>query len=310
MQTNVLVLLNKAPPDWLGLAEEVATLGAARYGELGLGASELAAWIEQVRRPRNGEGPVADGLRLNPDLYLAAALAKGVPAAWSLWREQLELPLVRWLTRLAGGVRLGEELVAELAGDLFAGKLREYRGDSALRTWLTVVARNRLTDRLRSEGRRGVSLTLWQGGEPRPELEAPDTDVVEEVIGRFDGEKLGKALREVLERLGADEKRLLVSYFLQGTRMRVLARDYGVNRTQVGRRLKAVCARVRALLAAKGAPINADEAPANVTAEVLRLFSDPGDSPRPRRPGAARSAPRPILDEDAQELEVVAALAG
>jgi hypothetical protein len=92
--------------------------------------------------------------------------------------------------------------------------------------------------------------------------------------------------------------------------MRVLARDYGVNRTQVGRRLKAVCARVRTLLAAKGAPINADEAPANVTAEVLRLFSDPGAPPRPRRPGAARSAPRPILDEDAQELEVVAALAG
>ncbi|MBI3893684.1 MAG: sigma-70 family RNA polymerase sigma factor [Candidatus Wallbacteria bacterium] len=307
MKQNVLVLLNKAPPNWLEPAGQVALEGAARYGELGLGAAELANWIELVRRPREGAENELNPVRLNPDLYLAAALAKGVPAAWALWREQLELPLVRWLTRLAGGVRLGEELVAELAGDLFAGKLREYRGDSALRTWLTVVARNRLTDRLRAEGRRGVSLTLWQGGEPAREPVAPEADVAEEVAGKCDGERLGRALREALEKLGLDEKRLLVRYFLQGARMRVLARDYGVNRTQVGRRLKAVCARIRALLAAKGEVVGDAEAPPAVTLEVLRLLGQPGSEaprgPRPTRPAARQ---RPDRDEEPLALRAVA----
>lgn len=272
--------LNKPPPALalLDLARRLAADGVARYGDLGLGLVDLAGWLGLVRAPRPGDSDDGAGGRLHPDLYLAAALAKGVPDAWALWHDSLELPLVRWLTRLAGGARLGEELVAELAGDLFAGKLREYRGDAALRTWLTVVARNRLTDRLRSEGRRGVSLSLWAGGEPHCESAAPAADVADEVIGRHDGERLAHDLRDELEKLSADERRLLVRYFLHGARMRVLARDYGVNRTQVGRRLKALCARVRAALVARGALPADVETPPAVTVEVLKAvaFNCPG----------------------------------
>jgi RNA polymerase sigma factor (sigma-70 family) len=284
----------------LDLARRLAADGVARHGDLGLSLADLAAWIGLARAPAilssGPEGRVSKDDRAHPDLYLAAALAKGVPEAWGLWRDSLELPLVRWLTRLAGGARLGEELVAELAGDLFAGKLREYRGDSALRTWLTVVARNRLTDRLRSEGRRGVSLSLWAGGEPRSESVVPEVDVADEVIGRHDGERLARDLRDELEKLDAEERRLLVRYFLHGARMRVLARDYGVNRTQVGRRLKALCARVRAALVARGALLADAETPPAVTVEVLKsvAFNCPGYRPEvlvaPGRRRAARVA--------------------
>ncbi len=295
---------NKAPPIWRILAEQVRAEGVARYGELGISVTELAAWIELVRGSGSGEpgnGAPAAPRRLNPDLYLAAALSGGRSEAWNLWHEELELPLVRWLTRLGGGPRLGEELVAELAGDLFGGKLKDYRGDAALRTWLTVVVRNRLTDQLRKEARRGVSLTLWAGGEPRSELSSSAEELSDEVAGRCDGEALAGLLKEELEKLEITEKRLIVQYFLAGTRMRDLAREYGVNRTQIGRRLKSLCIKLRASLVARGAP-EVEGVPPRVNAEVLTHLELPGLTLLRDGSGAPEAAPAdPRVDETLAE---------
>lgn len=179
---------------------------------------------------------------LNSDIYLAAALAHGRPEAWALWHEKLELPIIRWLTRLPGGVRLGEELVLELAGDLFAGKLKEYRGESALRTWLTVVARNRLTDRLRSETRRGISLSHWKEGEPKNNKQ----ELADEVSTRLDEAVLDALMKEQVSKLSEEEQKLIREYFFEGARMHALGKEYGINRTQIGRRLKNILLKLRA----------------------------------------------------------------
>jgi len=69
---------------WRDLAERVVNEGVAKYGNLNVGVSELALWIELVRsrktkRRRNSNTDIPD--RVNKDIYLAAALAKGQPEA-------------------------------------------------------------------------------------------------------------------------------------------------------------------------------------------------------------------------------------
>ncbi|GEM_PF-4159314 len=155
-------------------------------------------------------------------------------------------------SRLLQGARLAEGIVSDLAGDLFAGKIQEYKGNAALRTWLTVVARNRLTDTLRSESRRGVSLRLWASGEPLGHSDGAKNDLVEDVTERLYAEMATEVLRDELKRLFGDERLLISRYFEDEIPMRLLVGECGVNRTQVGRRIRGICAKIRLALIDRG----------------------------------------------------------
>ncbi len=241
---------------WRDLAERTISEGIAKYGNLNISVPELASWIELVRsrkRKKEDQGNGHSGVPPNlNDLYLAAALAKGQPRAWQLWRDQLELPIVRWMSRLVGGARLADDIFSDLTGDMFAGKLEQYRGDAALKTWLTAVARNRLADRLESESRRGVSLELWNSGQPMSHPDRVENDFVEDLTGRLYSEMATKALRDELKRLLEGERLLIRQYFENEIPMTVLAGEYGVNRTQVGRRIRAIRDKIRTALINRG----------------------------------------------------------
>lgn len=238
------------PPDWQMLADDIAVRGIAKYGDLGVSTLELASWIELVQ----GDGSLSVAA-LNTDLYFAAALAKGHPEAWALWHEELEAPVIRWMTKLAQGCRLGEEIMSELAGDLFAGKLKKYKGKAALKTWLCRVARNRLTDKLRTERRQiqAVSLSLWQEEGSAVASSLDKDNFHDEITERCYREVLTKVLKEELADLPEGEKLLIEQYFWEEARMRALANQYGVNRTQIGRRIKAIRYKLGCTLVAKGA---------------------------------------------------------
>ena len=237
---------------WEDVARGVAAGGIEKYADLNVPLVTLARWIRMVRgreQEVEEDGRARKLPRFDRDLYLAAALAQGQPEAWAFWHEQFELPLIRWLMRLPGAVRLGEELVAELAGDLFGGLLKQYKGESALRTWLTVIVRNRLTDRLRQEGRSGASLSLWEEGEPAGIERA---DISDELCDRMDGEIQLSRVIEELKRLPAHERVLVKQHFFKGTSMRVLGVHHGVNRTQIGRRIKHICTKLRSEIGEDG----------------------------------------------------------
>jgi len=225
------------------MVEHVFAQGERKYGVLGVSLQELSVWIEAIERGDNGrENAVTT--ELNADLYLVAALAKGTTEAWAIWRDRIERPTVRYIMNLPEGYRFADDILTDLIGDLFAGKFRRYRGESSLRTWVTAVARNRLTDMLRSEDRR-ARLEVWFVCSPEGRTRVTNEDQIQRMIEARDRESALEAVMNRLNCLPPDERRLMTEYYFDGTKMRVLAKKYGIDRTHVGKRLKGIIQKIR-----------------------------------------------------------------
>ena len=111
-----------------------------------------------------------------------------------------------------------------------------FRGEAGPRTWLCRIADHLCVDLLRRRGRSPV----------RPESGQLDAEIAPQV--RTDeGDTLVLA-RRLLEQLEPESQRLAVLYYVDELTQDELARELGVSRRTIGKRLQALFVRERALL--------------------------------------------------------------
>jgi RNA polymerase sigma-70 factor (ECF subfamily) len=111
-----------------------------------------------------------------------------------------------------------------------------FRGDAAPRTWLCRIADHLCVDLLRRRRRSPV----------RPQLDEFDPDLAPHVRSD-DGDSLVLA-RRLIEQLEPELQRLAVLYYVDEFTQEELARELGVSRRTIGKRLQALFVRARALL--------------------------------------------------------------
>jgi RNA polymerase sigma factor (sigma-70 family) len=188
----------------------------------------------------------AAGPRHPGDLYLAAACAAGIEAAWEALRRDL-LPGVRaLLVRRGVPSAEAEAVVAELPGHLVAPgrdgdgapRIAGFRGESRLATWLSVVAWRRANER-RDGGRRLVALDAAGGavdGRATPLTAALGA----ELAARFEA-----ALHAAWGALTPRECLALLLRYRDGLPQGEIARMLGVGEPRVSRLLAAGLRRLR-----------------------------------------------------------------
>jgi len=118
----------------------------------------------------------------------------------------------------------------------------QYRGDSALETWVLAIARNRVKMRLRSLGRRG---------EIDRALRAMDSEEIPDAVLR-DAETVA-AVRRALEALPPDQADALVLRYYEGRSVRDMAASLGDSEKAVESRLHRARVALREVLIRGGA---------------------------------------------------------
>jgi RNA polymerase sigma-70 factor (ECF subfamily) len=118
----------------------------------------------------------------------------------------------------------------------------QYRGDSALETWVLAIARNRVKMRLRSRVRRG---------EIDRALHAMDREELPDAVLR-DAETIA-AVRRALEALPPDQADALILRYYEGRSVRDMAASLGDSEKAVESRLHRAREALRALLIQGGA---------------------------------------------------------
>jgi len=115
-----------------------------------------------------------------------------------------------------------------------------FRGDSSSRTWLCRIADHLCIDLVRRRRRNPVS--------PLDGRAPGSMGAVVQALPS--GQEATVAVRQLFDGLGADAKRLAVLYYLDELTQEEIASELGVSRRTVGKRLKALLARSRALMGA------------------------------------------------------------
>jgi len=118
----------------------------------------------------------------------------------------------------------------------------QYKGDSALGTWVLAIARNRVKMRLRSLGRRG---------EIDRALRSMDREEIPDAVLRDD--ETVAAVRRALEALPADQADALIRRYYEGRSVRDIAASLGDSEKAVESRLHRAREALRELLIQGGA---------------------------------------------------------
>jgi RNA polymerase sigma factor (sigma-70 family) len=118
-----------------------------------------------------------------------------------------------------------------------------FRGDANPRTWLCRIADHLCLDLLRRERRNPVMSMSSMRGTAEVEDASDDFDAV---LRRDDGEAL-LIVRRLMDALDAPTRRLAVLHFMDQLTQDELARELGLSRRTIGKRLKALHARARVL---------------------------------------------------------------
>jgi RNA polymerase sigma factor (sigma-70 family) len=116
-----------------------------------------------------------------------------------------------------------------------------FRGDCSSRTWLCRIADHLCIDLVRRRRRNPVGLL-----EHGRALEGMDAAVQ----ALPSGQEAAVTVRQLFEGLGPDAKRLAVLYYLDELTQEEIASELGLSRRTVGKRLKALLARSKALMGA------------------------------------------------------------
>lgn len=182
------------------------------------------------------------GLKLG-DLALAHACAAGIDRAWERFVETYRQPLLRAAIAITGSETLGHELAEQLYGELFGltecdgrrrSPLEGYRGRGSLMSWLRTVIAQRYVDHFRKT-RREEPLEEFDAAAPDAELVHPATEV----------KQLKNAVETAIGNCSAEERLILVSYYLDGRTLLEIARMLNVHEATISRRLKRVCEGLR-----------------------------------------------------------------
>jgi RNA polymerase sigma-70 factor, ECF subfamily len=229
-------------------AELYARSAAEKYG---LARAEFDAALEQVVRkyaPEAGEQQVSEllsSLRIE-ELALARACAAGSEKAWEeflmRYRERL-FDAARAITRDdATGRELADSLYADLYGTKTrdgerVSKLASYYGRGSLEGWLRTVLAQEFVNRYRSQ-KRNVSLEEQEEEGTQFAGVANDPPAVADP-------RLDAATDAALLALGAEERYILASYFLDGRTLAEVARTVGVHESTISRKVDKLTATLR-----------------------------------------------------------------
>lgn len=180
---------------------------------------------------------------------MMARIRAGDDAALALVYDQYA-PLVYGVaTRLVGAADAAD-ICQDVFCTLWEQSDRFDAGRGNLRAFLAVIARRRCIDQLRRTGRR-------QAREQRvsTQVAVPPPNVDEAAVAMLAGERV----REVLERLPAEQRRAIELAYWQGLTYRQVAVQEGIAEGTAKSRLRLGLARLAAELAGWGREIGASE---------------------------------------------------
>lgn len=215
-------------------------------GRYGLSLAAFEAVLEQVASKYIPGGAWPDKLRLWQDLKLEElALARGCAAghesAWQVflvrYRERL-YEIARSITKEdSSGRELADSIYAELYGmserkGQRVSRLDFYMGRGSLEGWLRTVVAQEFVNGYRKQ-RRLVSLEE----ETEEGVQFASQEPYSPTLS--DG-RLGEATDEALDMLPAEDRLILVAYYLDNRTLTEIGRMVGVHESTISRRLEKV----------------------------------------------------------------------
>jgi RNA polymerase sigma-70 factor (ECF subfamily) len=219
----------------------------ARSGADGFGISreQFAALMEEVAvkaLPGAALPPAkiefCKTLRLE-ELLLARACAAGNDHAWEVFLLRYRAKLYEIARQITREDSTGRELADGVYADLFGTKMREgnrvsrltyYGGRGSLEGWLRTVLAQEFVNTYRKR-RRTVSLD--EESEEGVQFAAPASEPV--VVA---DPQLANAIDEALRSLGAEDRFVLASYFLDGHTLAQIARALSVHESTISRKVE------------------------------------------------------------------------
>ncbi len=184
-------------------------------------------------------------LRLG-ELALARACVAGSENAWEVfltrYREKLFTAAHSMVQGDANARELADSLYADLYGTrttdgLRSSKLSSFTGRGSLEGWLRAVLAQEYVNRFRREQR---LVSLDEQSEAGVQFEAPTPDPVDSTDAR-----LIEATDLALKSLGAEDKFILVNYFLDDRTLAETARLLGVHESTISRKVEKITAGIR-----------------------------------------------------------------
>ncbi len=178
------------------------------------------------------------------DLALAQACALGRDSAWTRFFERYRSAMTQVAIGIAGSATLGNDLADSLYGDLYGLRQREdgerrsplasYSGRGSLLAWLRAslaqrhVDHHRHTHRETELGDHDFAAT--------PPVPSPSIQEME---------RLKHAVSHSLQRLPAEDRFVLASYFLDRGTLNEIGRTLGVHEATISRRIKRLVIELR-----------------------------------------------------------------
>jgi RNA polymerase sigma-70 factor (ECF subfamily) len=155
------------------------------------------------------------------------------------WYAEHGYTVLRRCLAYLGDLAAAEDAMQEVFVRALDG-IRSFRGESSPRTWLCRIADHHCIDVLRRTRR------------------SPVRPIDEHAIDEQEGDVVGFVLEDdratflavcrLMNDLDVDSRRLAVLYFLDELTQEELARELGLSRRTIGKRLKALVERARSLL--------------------------------------------------------------
>jgi len=228
-------------------ARSYAGSGAAQFG---IDQGALARVLARVVAHNGAAGNEAAELRLLEslrleELVLARACAYGDERAWEVFLGRYRSTLYESAYKIAGNDSVARELADSLYAELYGvdakgqqrtSKLQYYQGRGSLQGWLRVVVAQEYVNRYRS-GKRESSLDAA--------VEEGAQFVADEQETATYDPRVERAVAEELAALGAEERFLLVAYYLDRRTLSEIARLQGVHESTISRKLERIAATTR-----------------------------------------------------------------
>ena len=184
-------------------------------------------------------------LRLE-ELALARACALGDESAWEIFLTRYREKLFSAAHTMVQGEANARELADSLYADLYGtrtsdggriSKLNSFTGRGSLEGWLRAVLAQEYVNRFRREQR---LVSLDEQSEAGVQFEAPTPHPVDSTDAR-----LIAATDQALASLGAEDKFILVNYYLDDRTLAETARLLGVHESTISRKVEKITAGIR-----------------------------------------------------------------
>jgi RNA polymerase sigma-70 factor (ECF subfamily) len=252
--------------------------GAAEFG---MDRPTLAALLAEIVRHRNPSGDNVTeqsflaSLRLE-ELVLARACACGNERAWEVFLTRYRATLYETaykIARIESEARnLADSLYAELyaidsKGQQRSSKLLYYQGRGSLQGWLRTVVAQEYVNRYRSTKR---ETSLEAAVEDGAQFAAAESEIA------LSDPRVEAAASAELSALDAEERLIIVAYFLDHRTLAEIAKLQGVHQSTISRKLERITSgirkRIRQRLIKSGmSSRQAEEAMESVDVRDLRL---------------------------------------